>query len=42
MLDGLIQELDKTHMKVADSRREMLNRIDALTSELNNAKQNIT
>ena len=40
-MQSLIQELDKTHGKVLEQRKEMLNRLDALIGELNNSKQNI-
>lgn len=40
-MQSLIQELDKTNVKVQEQRKEMLNRIEALIGELNNSKQNI-
>ena len=40
-LEGLLTDLDKTHTKVKEQRKEMFNRIDALIGELNHAKTNI-
>ena len=40
-MQDLIQELDRTHAKVLDQRKEMLNRLEALAGELGTAKQNI-
>ena len=40
-MQQLVSELDKTQHKVIDSRKEMLNRIEALIGELTTAKTNI-
>jgi hypothetical protein len=41
-MQTLLTELDTSNSKVQDSRKDIINRIDSLIGELNNAKQNIT
>jgi len=40
-MQELIQELDRTQTKIHEQRKETLNRLEAMISELNNSKQNI-